>query len=550
MKTLKLTFFGAAVVLVAVALTIFLASSPVQVQAQQPAVTVDPTDIGGVVTSSKGPEAGAWVIAETTDLPTRYSKTVVTDDRGRYLIPDLPKANYTVWARGYGLVDSAKTQSVPGKIVNITAIIAPNAAAAAAFYPANYWYALLQLPAKSEFPGTGPNGNGINPNMRSQAEWIHQIKTDSCESCHQLGTKATRTLPTNIGAFDSPAQAWARRVQSGQAGSMMTNGLNQLGAPRATAMFGDWTTRIANGELPKEAPPRPQGVERNVVITQWDWADPKAYLHDEIATDKRNPTVNANGPLYGSPEESRDYLPVLEPATNTISRIQVPYRDPNTPGQPKPLQPSPFWGDEAIWDSHITVHNPMLDEKARVWFTSRVGVSENPAFCKEGSSNPSAKVFPLASSGRHLAVYDPKTKKVDLIRTCFSTHHLQFAEDANNTLWTSSGGGGGAVGWLNVKMWDQTHDEEKSQGWTPVILDTNGNGKRDAYTEPNQPADPTKDRRLNIGLYGVTVSPKDGSIWGTVLGFPGAVVRVVPGADPTHTALSGILRSSVEHSRR
>ena len=327
-----------------------------------------------------------WVIAETTDLPTRFSKTVVTDDRGRYLIPDLPKANYTVWTRGYGLVDSAKTQSVPGKIVNLTAIIAPNAAAAAQYYPAIYWYSLLQLPAKSEFPGTGPKGNGISPNMHSQAEWVRQIKTDSCESCHQLGNKATRTLPTTLGTFDSPAQAWARRVQSGQAGSMMASGLNQLGAPRATAMFGDWTTRIAKGELPKEAPPRPQGVERNVVITQWDWADPKAYLHDEIATDKRNPTVNANGPLYGSAEESRDYLPVLDPVHNTASTVKVPYRDPDTPGQPKPLQPSQFWGDESIWDSQITVHNPMFDEKGRVWFTSRVGVSANPAFCKEGSS--------------------------------------------------------------------------------------------------------------------------------------------------------------------
>jgi hypothetical protein len=541
MKTVRLTFLGAAAAGLVVVLVTFLATSPVPVTAQQPkgeTVRVDPDDIGGVVTSSKGPEAGVWVIAETTDLPTRFSKTVVTDDRGRYLIPDLPKANYTVWTRGYGLVDSAKTQSAPGKIVDLKAVIAPNAAAAAQFYPANYWYSLLQLPAKNEFPGTGPTGNGINPNMHNQAEWVHLIKTDSCESCHALGTKATRTLPTNLGTFDSPAQAWARRVQSGQAGSMMSNGLNQLGAARATAMFGDWTTRIAKGELPKEAPPRPQGVERNVVITQWDWADPKAYLHDEIATDKRNPTVNANGLLYGSAEESRDYLPVLDPVHNTASTVKVPYRDPNTPGQPNPLQPSQFWGDEAIWDSHVTVHNPMFDEKGRVWFTSRVGVSANPAFCKEGSSNPSAKVFPLSNSGRHLAVYDPKTNKVDLIRTCFSTHHLQFAEDANNTLWTSSGGGGGAVGWLNVKLWDQTHDEEKSQGWTPIILDTNGNGKRDAYVEPNQPADPTKDKRLNVGFYGVTVSPKDGSIWGTVLGFPGAVVRLVPGSDPTHTALS------------
>ena len=68
-----------------------------------------------------------------------------------------------------------------------------------------------------------------------------------------------------------------------------------------------------------------------------------------------------------------------------------------------------------------------------------------------------------------------------------------FAEDANNTLWTS--GGGQVVGWLNTKMFDETGDEAKSQGWTALIIDTNGNGKRDAYVEPDQPVDPTKDKR-------------------------------------------------------
>ena len=86
-------------------------------RAQQPAaaVTVDADDIGGVVTGPKGPEAGVWVIAETTDLPTKFVKIVVTDDRGRYLLPDLPKANYSVWVRGYGLVDSPKVQAAPGQ---------------------------------------------------------------------------------------------------------------------------------------------------------------------------------------------------------------------------------------------------------------------------------------------------------------------------------------------------------------------------------------------------------------------------------------------------
>ena len=150
-------------------------------------------------------------------------------------------------------------------------------------------------------------------------------------------------------------------------------------------MFADWTTRIKNGELPSSAPPRPQGIERNVVITQWDWADPKAYLHDEISTDKRNPTVNAYGLIYGSPEESRDYLPVLDPVHNTIDQLKVPYRDPDTPAEGKPLQPSPFWGDEAIWDTHTTVHNPMFDARGRLWFTARIRAAADPAFCKAGS---------------------------------------------------------------------------------------------------------------------------------------------------------------------
>ena len=518
-----------------------LAMAAFSVAAVLPAqVQVDPDDIGGVVSSPKGPEAGVWVIAETTGLPTKFAKIVVTDDRGRYLIPDLPKATYTVWVRGYGLVDSAKVSATPGRQLNLTAVVAPNAKAAAQYYPANYWYSLIKVPETGEFPGTGPQGNGISPGMKSQAMWLRLMKTDSCWSCHQLGGKATREIPKALGNFDSSVLAWDRRIRSGQAGGNMVGGINQLGKERAEAMFADWTDRIAKGELPP-APPRPQGAERNVVITEWDWADPKAYLHDEIATDKRNPTVNANGPLYGAPELSTDYLPVLDPVRHTTGKVPLPVRDPNTIDvSGKPLMASAYWGDEAIWSSKTNVHNPMFDGQGRVWFTSRVRNDQNPAFCKEGSSHPSAKLFPLATSSRQLAVYDPKTKQVSMISTCYTTHHLQFAEDANGTLWTSSGGGGGAVGWLNVKLWDQTHDEEKAQGWTALILDTNGNGKRDAYVEPDQPVDPAKDKRINAAFYGVTVSPADGSIWGTALGFPGSVIRLVPGSNPPATALAEI----------
>src|SRR5579859_2338113 len=200
--------------------------------AQQNApVKIKAVDIGGVVSSSKGPEAGVWVIAETTGLPTRYIKEVVTDDRGRYLIPDLPKAKYTVWARGYGLVDSPKVQTVPGKLVDLKPTVAPDAKTAAQYYPANYWFSLLEIPRKNEFPGTGPQGNGISPGVKDQGQWIHLIKTDGCEPCHQLGNKYTRTIPAMFSSLD-PAQAWMRRVQSGQAGAIMMGGLNQLGMKR------------------------------------------------------------------------------------------------------------------------------------------------------------------------------------------------------------------------------------------------------------------------------------------------------------------------------
>jgi hypothetical protein len=508
--------------------------------ARQPAaraVEVDADDLGGRVTGAKGPEAGVWVIAETTDLPTKFARIVVTNDQGQYLMPDLPKATYSVWVRGYGLVDSPRVKAAPGHSLDMKAVPAPTAHAAAEYYPAGHWFSLIRVPEKSEFPGTGPTGNGISPNMRSQAEWLRNLKSGGCTQCHQLGNKATREVPASLGTFPSNAHAWDRRIQSGQAGGNMSGGLNQLGRERALIVFGDWTDRIARGEVPP-APPRPQGVERNVVITLWDWADPKAYLHDEVSTDRRNPTVNANGPIYGALELSADYLPVLDPARHAISQVKLTVRDPNTPPtSPKMPAPSPYWGDEVIWTSKNNVHNPMLDERGRVWFTSAVRPPDNPDFCKAGSSHPSAKLFPLQRSGRHLAMYDPKSGAITHISTCFGTHHLQFAEDANHTLWLS--GDGRVVGWVNTKMFDETGDAAKSQGWSVYILDTNGNGKRDAYTEPTEPLDPTKDRRFAGGFYSVAPAP-DGSVWGTVLGFPGAVVRLNPGANPPETALAEV----------
>jgi hypothetical protein len=520
----------------------FQSDGAAQQQAGDAAIRPGATDIAGVVTSPKGAEAGVWVIAETTELPTKFAKIVVTDERGRYLVPDLPKAGYQVWVRGYGLTDSPKVSGVPGTTLDLKATVAPTPVAAAQYYPAAYWYSMLKIPDTTEF------AKGLGK-TKSQPEWLNIVKTNGCVTCHQLGNKATRTLPDAYAKITPSHEAWSRRILSGQAMMNMATNIGRLDPQYALRLFADWTDRVAAGELPRQQPPRPQGVERNVVLSIWDWSSPTAYLHDEISTDKRKPTVNANGPIYGATEESTDRIPVLDPTRYSATEVLHPVRDPATPSsRTHQMAASAYWGEDAIWDSQTSTHNPMFDEQARVWFTARVRPPQNPAFCRKGSNHPSAKVFPLERSNRQLSMYDPKSGKFTLISTCFQTHHLVFAEDANNTLWTSGDAANQVVGWFNRKVFEETGDEARAQGWTPFIVDTNGNGKRDAWVEPGAPDDPAKDRRIVAGFYGVAVNPVDGTIWGSALGFPGLILRVNPGPDPSETALTEVFELPLEQN--
>ena len=242
-------------------------------QAEASRIAVNSDDIGGVVTSANGPEAGVWVIAETTDLPTKFRKIVITDDAGRYLIPEMPKANYKVWVRGYGLVDSDPVTSTPGKTLALKAVVAPTPQAAAQYYPASYWVSLLNVPPKSAFPMTipappalegGDTGEGdqvkqthisstAHPptTLQTQAEWLYDIK--ACYGCHQLGTKSTREIPASLGKFETSKDAWARFISSSQLGRGMMHGLNLLGHDQALEMFADWGDRIAKGGAARAA---------------------------------------------------------------------------------------------------------------------------------------------------------------------------------------------------------------------------------------------------------------------------------------------------------
>jgi hypothetical protein len=500
-------------------------------------------DISGTITSSNGSEEGVWVIAETTDLPTKFIKSVVTGDGGRYLIPDLPEASYKVWVRGYGLLDSAGVTAEPGATVDIQATVATTPAEAAKVYPANYWYSLIEPPAASEFPGTGPDGNGISANLQHQGQWV-DIQKQGCMLCHQLGNRIVREID-DLDQFDSALAAWDHRVQMGQRGSQMSNVMSRFGRERGLQMFADWSDRIASGAVPL-APPRPQGAERNVVISMWEWGTEFDYIHDEIATDKRDPRVNAGGPIYGV-NISNDELAILDPETHLATNLKIPLRaDPATvPGmisQSMPV-PSRFWGEEMIWNDPANPHNPMMDSEGRVWLTSQIRGRGNPDWCKAGSDNPYAQYFPMENSGRSAVYYEPETQKFVMIDTCYGTHHLQFAEDDDDTLYFS--GGGQVIGWLNTKTYDDTGDEQISQGWCPTVLDTNGDGKISSpWNEPDRRGnyenmDTALDTRVVVGSYGIVADPLDDkAVWISSTQYPGRLARLHVGDNPPETCVS------------
>jgi len=516
------------------------------------AVTIDADDIGGRVTGPKGPEAGVWVVAETTDLSTRFIKVVVTDDQGRYVLPDLPKAKYKLWVRGYGLIDSKAVDSAPGATVDLTAVVAPDAAAAAQYYPANYWYALIGTPAASEFPGTGPKGNGIAPLMKNQQSWLSAQK--GCITCHQWGNATMRTMPESgnsvedwnerIAKFRSMGdQTFGNHSQSLAAGMM--NGVTSFGRQRVLQLFADWTDRIRAGAIPTETPPRPKGKERNVVVSIWDWGDAQ-FAHDIISTDRRNTAMNSGGSVYGV-DLWNGVLLTLDPKNNKTGAVPMPLvhersKDTNWgPGGPMP-------------------HNPMMDQKKRVWMTDLMAVVTNATFCDDEQNNKYAKYYPV-SSNHAVHMYDPAAKKMNAIPACFGSHHLAFASDKDDTLYFS--GDSNVMGWINTRLYDENNgDVSKAMGWCPMVLDTNGDGKiTQDRAQWNQPAgnsrrsegemegvfgdkraaaaqaDPTKDTRISGFLYGLNVDPKDASIWfaKTSPAMPGGIVRFVPGANPPET---------------
>jgi hypothetical protein len=504
--------------------------------------------ITGVVQGDRGPEAGVWVIAETRALPAGFIKIVVTDDRGRFVLPELPGAGYDVWVRGYGLVDSARVPLRPGAAdVTLRVRSAGTLQEAAQVYPGNYWLSLLEPPAPNLFPGTGPDGNGVGPAMQSQSHWINSLKSD-CNFCHQLGNRLTRSVDHVFEArpdLKTHAEAWEWRLGTGVRGDAMYAVLTNQGQKASLNVFSDWTERVAKGEVPP-APPRPAGIERNLVLTLWDVGDDRSFMHDEISTDKRRPTVNAGGPVYAV-SAGHGTLVMLDPRTNRGEQLDIPTRAPRAevPSRfPKPMRPSLWWGSEHHWANPpynpSDPHNPMMDGRGRVWLTSKIRPNANAAWCTD-PSNRFADWFPLTQSFRQASYYDPRTKQFVLLDTCYSTHHLQFDNDANDTLYFNELLGP-IVGWIDTKVFDQTKDERKASGWCGQVVDTNGDGRITRPWNQAGSADPTLDTLVAFNLYAVIPSPIDTSVWGVSERFPGYLVRVDRGANPPSSCIAEIYR--------
>jgi len=536
--------------------------------------------ITGTVQGPKGPEAGVWVIAETKDLLTGFIKIVVTDDRGRFLLPDLPAANYKVWVRGYGLADSTPIEMKPSATaVTLKAAAAKTPQEAAKVYPGNYWLSLLEPPSKTLFPGTGPTpqGNGTGTRMLIQNHWINSIKSD-CNFCHQLGNQLTRTLDDVFKAkpeLKTHAEAWEWRLGVGVRGTNMYSVLTTQGKETSLKTFSDWTQRIANGEVPP-APPRPKGIERNIVATLWDVGDDHSFMHDQVSTDKNHPTVNGGGRMYAV-NAGHGQLVWVDPRENNTFAMDIPTRDPKekVPSRfPAPNRPSMFWGMEHLWANPpynpADPHNPMFDSKGRVWLTSKIRANADPSWCSD-PKNKYAEWFPLKNSGRQAAMYDPKTQKFTLIDTCFSTHHLQFDNDADETVYFNELTGP-IVGWIDTKVYDATHDEQKAVGWCGQVVDTNGDGK---ITKPwnivpvrrggedsvlyesdtagggpgaaaarpaPAPFDPKLDSLVSYSLYSLIPSPVDDSVWGVSELYPGYLIRMQRGNDAPVSCKTQIFR--------
>ena len=447
-----------------------------------PAVQVDKSSIGGVVVNVSGqkPEAGVWVVAETKSLPVPFRKIVVTDDEGQFLLPDLPDASYEIWVRGYGLKDSARVKGARGESVSIQVANAKDPQEAAKIYPANYWTSLVEPPPQSDLPSE----------YTSQEYWLAAWR-QGCNQCHQLGMVATRRY-TNPEDWDAIFER-----NSGMKGMA-----DRLGRPMLEKTLAEWDTRIKAGEVPL-APERPTGLERNIVISEWDWGANDSFIHDLTSTDKRNPSLYPYGKVYGADRLGGGRLWALDPTKNTVTMYQIKPRD--TKGYDPKLD---YYHDRSTPDDWMaSPHNPMLDEHGHVWMTVQIrpdGPENYPKWAKSvigtetNSPQEIDQAYQLLIKARHsmqLGYFDTETGKFVMVDTAYNTHHLQF--DQQDRIWANNPGDVVALGELDTKKIDPDNPE----------------GTEAAAQKAWIRIDPKTGKRIPGTGYATAVSPVDGTIW-------------------------------------
>lgn len=481
---------------------------------------------GTVLNVNQRPEAGVWVIAETDTLPTPFRKIVVTDDDGRFVLPEMPEGDYRLWVRGYGLRDSRKMAATPGDELTLRVETADALAEAARIYPANYWAAMMRVPTDEELAGA-------ELPYESGKTWADQFKLN-CIICHQPGSAVTR-LPVRQ-LFDHGLKKVA----------LMDMLAQQLNRDLTLDVLAEWGTRIAAGETPSPTPPRPEGIERNMVITQWEYGGRYTYAHDVISTDKRDPTLYPDGKIYGL-DIGNDNILVLDPNSGAVEEIKLEPWEGAKPWCEQTYKPSgsdeeihvgamllgcPVPGTDTMhagaYNNPVNAHNPMFDDQGRVWMTMQIRREwdeDLPDFCQRD---------PFISSYYHhrqLGYYDTKTGEIVPVDTCFGTHHLQF--DDEGVLWVN--GDDRAVGWLDTRIYDPDKPEtlEQAMGWSEAVVDSDGDGEADLPI---------------IGFrYSIIPNPVDGDVYVAIppgsygkfptYGKPGYIMRYDPDSD-THEVYS------------
>ena len=366
------------------------------------------------------------------------------------------------------------------------------------------------------------------------------------------------------------AEAWEWRLGTGVRGTSMYGVLTNQGKERSLKTYADWTERIAKGEVPP-APPRPKGVERNLVVTLWDVGDDHSFMHDEITTDKNHPTVNANGPVYAV-SAGHGQLVVLDPNENSTSRSTSPRASRRRRCRrafPRPPSVAALGQRASLGQSALQPRrSAQPDDRQQGPRVDDVEDSQQRGSVLVQRARPTSS--PTGSRSRAAAGRRRSTtrrrKQFTLIDTCYSTHHLQFDNDADETVYFNELIGP-IFGWIDTKVYDQTKDEQKAAAGaarcsTPTATARSrgrgmcSSGRRTprciwatrpaAVAAPERrasgPVDPKLDTMVSYSLYSVIPSPVDDSVWGVSEQYPGFLVRLQRGNNPPSTCKTQLFK--------